>query len=320
MKKLFATALSALALLAAPVSADEYPDGPITMIVGYSAGGTSDTATRIVAEALSEELGQPVVVENRPGAATTVASNYVKNQEADGYTLYAAAVSIALNPYLQPSVDYSLDDFTALSGLADVPFVLHVNKDLGVSDMDGLIELVKSKPGEIAIGTSGAGAINHLIAEYWKDALGLDAIIIHYQGDAPARQDLMAGNIQMSFTAVTAAEPLVAAGKTVGIAVPSGERLESLPDLPTVAESAGLDGFSATYWMAMMAPAGLPDAVRARLEEALSALAEDDALTQAMKERGLVKTMTDAAAVEARLAKEEEVYGTLIEEVGITAN
>lgn len=311
---LFASAIA----LSATSALAEYPEKPITMIVGYSAGGTSDTATRVTAEALSQQLGQPVVVENKPGAATTVASNYVKGQPADGYTLYAAAVSLALNGYLQPAIDYEMSDFDFLSGLADVPFVLHVNNDLGVSDMDGLIQAIKDKPGELAIGTSGAGAINHLIAEYWKDALGLDALIIHYQGDSPARQDLMAGNIQMSFTAVTAAAPLVQAGKTTGIAVTSSDRIEELPDLPTVAEAAGLDGFSATYWMALAAPAGLPDDVKSRLTSAIDALAADEALTAEMKKLGLVKTMVPADEIKARFEKEQGVYGKLIEDVGIS--
>ncbi|GGE27710.1 MFS transporter [Primorskyibacter flagellatus] len=317
MKRLALLFASAIALSATAARAD-YPEKPITMIVGYAAGGTSDTAARVTADALSKQLGQPVVVENKPGAATTIASNYVREQPADGYTLYAAAVSLALNGYLQPSVAYEMSDFDYLSGMADVPFVLHVNNDLGVSNMAGLIQAIKDRPGELAIGTSGAGAINHLIAEYWKDALGLDAIIIHYQGDAPARQDLMAGNIQMSFTAVTAAAPLIEAGKTTGIAVTSADRLEELPDLPTVAEAAGLDGFSATYWMALAAPAGLPEDVKARLGEAVDAMAADDALTAEMKKLGMVKTMVPAADIKARFEKEQGVYGKLIEEVGIT--
>lgn len=320
MKRILAALAGAL-ILTTGATAQDYPSEPVDMIVGYAAGGTSDTATRIVAEALSQELGQPVVVQNRPGAATTVASNWVANQDADGYTLYAAAVSLVLNPLLQPSVDYDADaDFTPIATLVEVPFVLHVNPELGVSDMAGLVELIKQKPGELAVGTSGAGAINHLIAEYFMDALGLDLIVVHYQGDAPARQDLLAGNIQMSFTAATVALPLVEAGKTTGIAVTSADRLSDAPNLPTVAEAAELPDFEATYWMALVVPAGTPDKVVSRLSAAMEKLGGDDSLRQALLERGLVLNVMDAQATEARFANAKENFGRIIENAGLAAN
>lgn len=303
---------------AVAASANDYPSDPIDMVVGYAAGGTSDTAARLVAERLSEELGQPIVIENRPGAATTVASNWVKDQPADGYTLYAASVSLALNPLLQPEADYEIGDFDIIAGLADSPFVLHASPQLGVSDMDELLEVIRERPGELAIATSGAGAINHLIAEYWMDQLDLDLIVAHYQGDAPARQDLMAGNVQLSFTAAPVALPLVESGDTSGIAVTTTERLPQAPDLPTVAEAADLDGFEAVFWKALVAPAGLPDDVMERLAEAMEVVGADEALAETLLEQGLLLSANlTAEEISQRFDEDAEVFGRLIDDAGI---
>src|SRR5690606_22947903 len=203
-RKLFLRAVIALGIAATAVgsalasSAGNYPSGPIKLVMPYPAGGMSDVSARTIAEALSSKIGGTIIVENRPGAASTVASNWMVHQKSDGYTLYAAPVSLVLNPILQPQVGYKpYEDFTPISMLLYSPFVLQVNKDMGADNVKDLVALIKAHPGKYAIGTSGVGSINHLAAEYFINEFGLDMIVVHYKGGAPASQDLVGGQIQM---------------------------------------------------------------------------------------------------------------------------
>lgn len=309
-----ASILGASALLASTaVWATDYPTQPVTLVIPFSPGGLTDTSGRLIGERLSEELGQPVVIENRAGAGTTVASNWVAQQEPDGYTIYAASVSMALNHLIQDEVNYTLDDFTYISGWIDSPFILHVHPSLEVSDMDELLAKIRENPDTYAIGTSGVGAVNHLASEFWVDVGDLDLAIVHYQGGAPARQDLLAGNIEMMFAATLEALPILEAGNTVGIAVTTRDRLDVLPDLPTVEEAMGLDFFEAVFWQTLVTPAGTPDDVVERLRSAMEVVGQDEELRAALAEQGVLLNVTDHEAVMERLATAEDVFGPLLE-------
>ncbi len=313
MRKI-ASIVGASALLAGTaVSATEYPTQPVTLVIPYAAGGLTDTSGRLIGERLSEELGQPVVIENRPGAGTTVASNWVAQQEPDGYTIFAAAVSMALNHLIQDEVNYTLDDFTYISGWIDSAFILHVHPQLEVSNMDELLTKIRENPDTYAIGTSGVGAVNHLASEFWVDVGDLDLAIVHYQGGAPARQDLLAGNIDMMFAATLEALPLLEAGSTTGIAVTTRDRLDVAPDLPTVEEAMDLDFFEAVFWQTLVTPAGTPDDVVERLRAAMEVVGQDEELREALAEQGVLLNVIGHEAVVERLATAEEVFGPLLE-------
>lgn len=308
-----------LALAAFPAAAQaDYPNKPIKVVVPYSAGGMTDTSSRTILERLSAQLGQTIVIENRTGAASTVASNYVASQPADGYTLYAAPVSLVVNPMLQKSVQYDpRRDFTPISMLIYSPFVLQVNPSLGVKNMKELLDLVRANPDKYAIGTSGLGSINHLAAEYFIRSFDLKLAVVHYRGGAPAAQDLMGGTIQMMFSATNEAAPLIQSGRTVGVAVTTTERLPMLPDLPTVAESAGIKDFEAVFWMALVAPAGTPPPVIAKLQAAMQALTRDNELRDSLAAKGVELKISTPEVVRQHMDRDEAKWGKLIRDLGL---
>ena len=311
------SALLAGAVLPAAAQTD-YPNRPIKVIVPYPPGGVSDGSTRAIMERLSAQLGQPIVIDNKAGAASTVASNYVASQSPDGYTLYAAPVSLVVNPILQNAVQYDpRKDFEPISMLMRSPFALHVNPSLGVKDMKELLALVRANPDKYAMGTSGLGSINHLAAEYFIRSFDLKMAVAHYRGGAPAAQDLMGGTIQMMFSAVNEAAPLVRAGRTVGIAVTSAERVSLLPELPTVEEAAGLKGFEAVFWMALIAPANTPKPIVDKLQAAVQAVNSNTDLRDSLASKGVELKLTTPDVVRQTMDRDEAKWGKLIRDLGL---
>ncbi|TEA79975.1 tripartite tricarboxylate transporter substrate binding protein [Allopusillimonas ginsengisoli] len=323
-RKFFLRALMALGIAATAVgsalaaTADNYPSGPIKLVMPYPAGGMSDVSARTIAEALSAKIGGNIIVENRPGAASTVASNWMVHQKPDGYTLYAAPVSLVLNPILQPQVGYKpYEDFTPISMLLYSPFVLQVNKDMGADNVKDLVTLIKAHPGKYAIGTSGLGSINHLAAEYFINEFGLDMIVAHYKGGAPASQDLVGGQIHMMFSAANEAAPMMRAGRTKGLAVTTAERLSMLPDVPTMNEAADLKDFEAVFWMALVAPKNLPPEIQSKLSSAMLELNSDAQLRRKTDALGVRMHASDPQEVTANLRQDEKKWGDIINNLDI---
>jgi tripartite-type tricarboxylate transporter receptor subunit TctC len=316
-KSVIGLALSAFALIPVVVNvahANQYPNDVIRLVMPYPPGGMSDVSSRAIAAELSKKLGSNIVVENRPGAASTVASNYIKNQKADGYTLYAAPVSLVLNPMMQEGVAYKpYEDYSPISMMIYSPFVLQVNKDLGVKSVAELVSLIKKNPGRYAIGTSGVGSINHLSAEYFIKQFGLDMVVAHYKGGTPAAQDLIGGQIHMMFSAANEAKPMMEAGRTQGLAVTTQTRLPILPDLPTMAEATDLKDFEAVFWMAMMGPAGLPEDIQTKLSTVMQELKDDPAFVKKMDEMGVQLTVSSPAAVTNNMKRDEQKWGEIIQ-------
>jgi tripartite-type tricarboxylate transporter receptor subunit TctC len=297
---------------------DNYPSEPIKLVMPYPAGGMSDVSARTIAEALSAKIGGNIIVENRPGAASTVASNWMVHQKGDGYTLYAAPVSLVLNPILQPQVGYKpYEDFTPISMLLYSPFVLQVNKDVGADNVKDLVALIKAHPGKYAIGTSGVGSINHLAAEYFINEFGLDMIVAHYKGGAPASQDLVGGQIQMMFSAANEAAPMMKAGRTKGLAVTTKERIAMLPEVPTMNEAAGLKDFEAVFWMALVAPKGLSPEIQAKVSKAMQELNNDAQLRGKTDALGVRMHASDPQEVTDNLRHDEKKWGDIIKKLDI---
>lgn len=295
-----------------------YPNRPIKLVVPYPAGGMSDSSSRAIADRLSKELGQPIVIENKTGAASTLASNWFVTQPADGYTLYAAPVSLVVNPVLQTSVQYDpRKDFDPVSMMIYSPFVLQVAPSLKVSNMNDLLALIRANPNKFAIGTSGVGAINHLAAEYFIKSFDLKLTVAHYRGGSPAALDLMSGTIQLMFSAANEAAPLIRTGKTKGIAVTTSRRLALLPELPTVEEAAGIKGFEAVFWMALTAPAHTPAPILARLQDAMQKVGNDSELRDKLAKQGVDLKTSTAQDVKAHMDRDEAKWGKLIRDLGI---
>jgi tripartite-type tricarboxylate transporter receptor subunit TctC len=316
-------AAATLMTLAAPhismaQSAAAYPQEPIKFVVPYPAGGVSDVSSRAIAMALGQKLGANMVIENKVGAASTVASVYVAGQKPNGYTLYAAPVSIVINPALQGAVSYKpYESFTPISMMMKAPFVLQINKDLPAKNAKELVELIKKNPDKYAIGTSGVGSINHLAAEYFIKQFGLKMVVAHYKGGMPAAQDMIGGQVQMMFSAASEAIPFVSSGKTRGLAVTSMERMSTLPDMPTMNEALGIKDFEATFWLAVMSPAGLDKAVQAKLSTAMQALGQDNELRQRLSQLGIELSTSTPEVVTANLKQDEVKWTTLIKELNI---
>lgn len=317
----FLAAGIAAALLAFGAQAQtDWPAKPVTMVVPYPPGGLNDAVARVYAEKLSAELGKPVIVDNRAGAATTVASNSVAKAAPDGYTIYAGGTSLVINPTLTGNVQYDPHkSFDLVSLMSFTPFILHVNAEFPAKTMAELIAQVKANPGKYNIASSGIGATNHLAAELFKAQAGLNITHVPYKGGAQAGQDLAAGNAQMMFSASLEAKPLLTAGKTRAIAISSVKRSPAFPDIPTVIEAAGLKDFEAVFWQGMLVPAGTPKPIVDKLQKAIAKVAADPAMIERFKQQGVEIRSSTPAEFKEFYDKEEKRWVTLIKEQGIKA-
>jgi tripartite-type tricarboxylate transporter receptor subunit TctC len=246
--------------------AQAYPTKPIRLVVPFPAGGTTDILAREVGQRLSVTLGQPIVIDNRPGAAGNIGADLVAKSAADGYTLLMGTVGThAINASLYAKMPYDhVKDFAPVILVAGVPNVLEVNPALPVNSVADLIKLAKAKPGQINFASSGSGTSIHLSGELFKTMAGVDMTHVPYKGSAPAITDLIGGQVQVMFDNLPSSLQFIKAGKLRAIAVTSAKRAAALPDVPTIAES-GLPGFEASSWFGIVAPAGTPPAIIARI-------------------------------------------------------
>ncbi|HEY7238560.1 MAG TPA: tripartite tricarboxylate transporter substrate binding protein [Burkholderiales bacterium] len=255
-----------LSLTVLGAQAQPYPSKPIRYIVPFAPGGTTDILGRMVAAGLASSLGQPVVVENKPGQAGSIGSTELARAAPDGYTLGGGTISShAINVTLYPSLPYDpLKDFAPITMLATLPNMLIVHPSLNVNSVKELIALLKSNPNKYSFGSAGNGTSQHISGELFKIMTGTQMQHIPYKGSGPMIPDLLAGTIQLSFENITTAYPPVKAGRLRALAVTSSKRSFVAPDVPTMAE-AGLAGYDISSWQAMYAPAGTPREIVARL-------------------------------------------------------
>ena len=253
-----------------PTSAQDYPNRTIRLIVGYAAGGSVDIVSRMLAERLSKQLGQQIVVENRPGGATIIASTALTNAAADGYTLMMADIAHGANPALNFNLPYDTEKaFEPVVLVAEFPAVLAVDKGLPVKSAKEFVELAKAKPGQLNYSSSGIGSLNFLASEQLKKETGVDIVHIPYQSGAQAMTALISGNVQMLITTVP---PILSSVERVKLLAASGEkRLSTLPDVPTFTES-GLPGFKMDLWQGLLAPVGTDQRIIQRLNKELNAV------------------------------------------------
>jgi tripartite-type tricarboxylate transporter receptor subunit TctC len=316
----FLAFLAAMLLSFAASAQTDWPIRPVTMVVPYPPGGVNDAVARVYADKLTGLLGKTVIVDNRGGAATTVASNYVAKAPPDGYTIYAGGTSLVINPTLQGDVQYDPHkSFELVSLMSLTPFILHVNADFPAKNMTELLAVVRANPGKFNIASSGVGAMNHMSAELFKARAGLKIPHVPYRGGAQAGQDVAAGNAQMMFSPSLEAKPFLASGKTRAIAISSLTRSPAFPDIPTVAESANLPGFQSVFWQAMVVPAGTPQPIVDKLQAAIAKVAADPEVIERFKVQGVEIKSSTQDELKAFYLKEEQVWTMLIKEQGIKA-
>lgn len=281
-----------------------YPDKPLRMIVPFTPAGATDLLARLVGEQLGKRLGQPVVIDNRPGAGANIGAEIAAHAPADGYTLLMGPASVyAISATLYPNLGYDLGkDLVPVCLIANVPHVLLVNTDLPVKSVPELIALAKKQNGGLNIASQGSGTVSHLEAELLKSMADIDMIHVPYRGSAPALLDLMGGRVQVMFDSIASALPHIRAGKVRAIAVAASTRFPLLPDLPTVAES--LPGYSAHSWLGIFVPAGTPKPVVGRLQRELAAAIEEPKARARLVEAGFEPRSSTPEAF-AKLVREE---------------
>lgn len=319
MRPLVLLAAAAAALISVAASAQtDWPTKPVSMVVPYPPGGLNDAVARVYADKLTALLGKTVLVDNRAGAATTVASNSVAKAAPDGYTIYAGGTSLIINPTLTGNVQYDPHkSFDLVSLMSFTPFILQVNAEFPPKTMAELIAYLKANPGKFNMASSGVGATNHMAAELFRARTGLKYTIVPYRGGAQAAQDLAAGNAQMMFSASLEAKPLLDSGKTRAIAISSLTRSPAFPSIPTVAEVTDMPDFQAIFWQAMVVPAGTPKPIVAKLQAAIAKVAADPDVIERFKVQGVEIRSSTPEELKAFYLKEEKVWTTLIKEQGI---
>jgi tripartite-type tricarboxylate transporter receptor subunit TctC len=312
--------LAASALAPAVARAQQFPSRPVRWIVGYPAGGGTDVLARLLAAAISPELGQQVVIENRPGAATNLAAGEVARAEPDGHTVFTAGIeTLVYNPALYKKLPFDPDQDLRPVGLtARFHLLLSVKKDSPAKTARDLVERARAAPGSINYGSPGLGSPHHLAMERLLKEAGLKMQHVPYRGMAPVINDMLAGVIEAGFIDFAAGRSVLTEGALRPLAVASASRLPGLPDVPTVSEALGLKGFEAYAWQGVVVPAKTPEPIVARLTDVIGAALKQDAVRNRMIEIGLDPLSGGPAEFNALLKSERDLWWPIIKELGIT--
>ena len=298
--------------------AQAWPMRPIRMVSPYGAGGSSDILTRVLADYLGRKLGQSIVVENRAGAGTRIANDYVAKSPADGYTLLHAAAPIAIGEALYKDLPYDVHkSFAAIAGTAIAPLFLIANADAPYRSLSEFIKYAKGNPKGATFGSPGAGSAPHLTAELLLRAADVKGVVVQYRGDAPAYTDLLGGRIDATLTAISTAIPHIQAGKLRVLGVALEERTPLYPDAPTLREQ-GLASVVGYGWYGMLAPAGTPAAIVERLNADIRAAVADADVRRKAEAAGLQLRSGSAAEFSAFIASETRKWAQIIKSANIT--
>jgi tripartite-type tricarboxylate transporter receptor subunit TctC len=311
-------ALSGGALLSAGARAADYPVKTVRFVIGFTAGGSTDIAARILAQRLTEDLKQSFVVENRLGASGLIGADYVAKSPPDGYTLFIGSPTThAVAPQLVEKPPYHpLRDFSGVSELVYSPMLVVVHPSVPVKSIKELIALAKARPGDITYGSGGIGATPHMAGELFKLATGVKMLHIPYRGESAAVVDLVGGQIMLVFANVPVVLQYARAGRLRGIAMTSKERLKAAPDFPTVAES-GVPGYEAGTWFGMFAPRATPREIVAKLSADSKAALNAKAVSGKLAEIGFDVVASDPAEFTRRMETEYAKWGKVIKLAGI---
>ncbi|VCU70687.1 Tripartite tricarboxylate transporter family receptor [Pigmentiphaga humi] len=309
-------AVAAALAVSGAAGAASYPDKAVRVVVGFSAGGTTDVAARIIAKELGDDLGQSFVVENKPGAGSNIGAELVARAKPDGYTLYMVAVTSAINQTLYKNLSFDIaKDFAPIALVIKVPNILVVNPSLPVKSVPELVSYLKAHPGKISFASSGSGTSIHMAGELFKLRAGVDIQHIPYKGSAPALTDLIGNQVQLMFDNMPSAWPHVQAGKLRALAVTTSERSATAPELPTMVES-GFDKFDVSSWFGLIAPAGTPQDVIDKLNASVQKALAKPEMQQRFKDLGAVTAKTTPAEFGQFIRTEVEQWGTVVKASG----
>jgi tripartite-type tricarboxylate transporter receptor subunit TctC len=307
---------------AAPAVAQEYPSRNVSFIVPYQAGGATDLMARLVGQRLEQRLGKPFIIENRPGAGTVLAAAYVARQPADGHTIMlGTSTTMAINVTLYKNLPYDpTRDLVPVATLAGVPFLLVVNPALPINSIADLKAYAKANPGALTYASNGHGGAAHLFAELLKSVTGIAATHVPYKGVSPALNDVVAGHVSMTFGDFGTTLPLVRAGKVRALGGSSAQRVAAAPDMVPLAE-AGIPGFDATSWQMVVAPAGLPADLLAKLNRELREIIAEPRMAAELASKGMVPLVTAPPAdLQAYVKSEILRWGDVVRRAGVAGS
>jgi tripartite-type tricarboxylate transporter receptor subunit TctC len=309
--------LIAALLLAAPAQAQQFPERPLRLVIPFAPGGAADTVARTIARHLPEQLGQPVVPENRPGGNGMIGVDVVAKAPPDGHTIVLSALgALVVNPHMMRTPYDPLVDLAPVVLAVRNPLVLVANPSLPARDIAGLLAQARARPGELGVGSSGTGSTNHLAIELLNLMAGVRLLHVPYRGEGPAMADLIGGQIPLVMTTIVAARGHINGGRAIVLATAAAERTPLLPAAPTIAES-GVPGYAAEAWLGVLAPGRTPPAIIARLNEAITAVLRRPEIVAALQAQGTEVATGTAAAFAAYIRSEYEKYGRLVRAVDL---
>lgn len=320
MKRSIAAALLAATVLAAgPAGAQDYPTQPVTLVIPFAAGGPTDVIGRMMAETMSRDLGQQVIVENVTGAGGTLASRHLAQANPDGYTVLLHHMGITTSATLYRDLPYDpLTAFDYIGQVTTVPMLLLARPDHPADDLAGVLELIREDPEGTMLANAGPGAVSHLCGMLFQQLIDAQLTTIPYQGTGPALTDLMGGQVDLLCDQTTGATNAVQQGSVKPIATATTERIDVLPDVPTAAEE-GLEGFEVGVWHGLYVPAGTPEPVKERLTQSLQATLQDERVIARFADLGTAPVALEDAtpeSLEAHFRSELEFWRPIIEEAG----
>jgi tripartite-type tricarboxylate transporter receptor subunit TctC len=318
MKRILA-ALMAAAAFAAPAQA-QYPDRPIKIIVPFGPGGFTDVAARILQKELAPAIGQSIIIENKPGAGSTIGTAEVANAKPDGYTLLMISTTHVISPHMYKQLPYDpIKGFAPVMKLAEGPYVLAVHPSLPAKDVKELVALARAQPGKIDYASSGNGSAQHLVGALFASSAGVQLNHVPYKGSNQAMNDVIAGQVKVTFAGVPNVLPNMASGKLKALAVSTKKRYADLPDVPTLDE-AGVPGYDATVWLGLLAPPGTPRDVVQKLNVAVAKVLNTPESRKLMASAGVDVATAGADEFGRLLQAELDRWGKVVRDTGATVN
>lgn len=304
--------------LANAQSANSYPDKPITVVVPYPPGGFNDTLGRIIGKKLSDAWGVTVVVENKPGAGTTIGTNFVAKSTPDGYTILVAQFPFAANPYLYKSLPYdTLKAFSPVVLAGRSPMVLVANSNSPIKNTSELLALAKAKPGFVNYGSSGPGSSNHLAMVLFEMMAGVSLNQVPYKGSTPLLTDLAGGQVEVAFDAYPHVRPFLQSGKIKPIAIATETRSPLMPDVPTVSES-GVKGYEASSWHGFVVPSGTPQPVIDKLNKQINLILKQEDIRKTFNEQGVTPDGGTPSQFDIFIRKQMDLWKKVVAQSGVT--
>lgn len=317
MKILAAVVAVIASLSVTPLAAqDNYPSKPIRIVVGFSPGGSTDILARLIGQRLTETMGQPVIVDNRPGAGGSIGAAFVAKSPADGYTIFLGSTSHTINASFYQTLPYdTVNSFTGVSPIAVVPFTLVSPPSLGARSVKQFIDIAKARTGQLNWASAGNGTASHLAGEVFKNAAGINITHIPYKGPSEQIQDVLAGRVDLAFVPVNAAKAQIDAGRLVAIAVTT-QRRSSVIDASTVAEG-GVAGYEFTPWFGLLAPAGTPRAIVDKLNSQVQAAINNSDVRAKMQAQGAEPMQMNATEFDALVRSEVTRFARVLKDAGV---